>query len=61
MQVMLKSLREERKNILYFSTNTSRDWAFLYVPIKEVNVIDYTVSFDDEDGKSWTLPLPVAT
>ena len=29
----------------------------LYVPIKEVNVIDYTVSFDDEDGKSWTLPV----
>jgi len=58
MQVMLKSLREERKKtysiFLPIHPETGR---VLYVPIKEVNVIDYTVSFDDEDGKSWTLPV----
>ena len=58
MQVMLKSLRDERKKtysiFLPIHPETGR---VLYVPIKEVNVIDYTVSFDDEDGKSWTLPV----
>ena len=56
MQVMLKSLREERKKtysiFLPIHPETGR---VLYVPIKNVDVKNYTISFDDEDGKPWTL------
>ena len=58
MQVMLKSLREERKKtysiFLPIHPETGR---VLYVPIKNVDVKNYTISFDDEDGKPWTLPV----
>lgn len=58
MAVMLKSLREERREtysiFLPIHPETGR---VLYVPMKEVNATDYTVTFDDEDGREWTLPV----
>lgn len=58
MKVMLKSLREERRQtysiFLPIHPETGR---VLYVPMKSVNRDDYTITFDDEDGKEWTLPV----
>ncbi|SFD65199.1 lysine--tRNA ligase [Roseivivax sediminis] len=58
MQVMLKSLREERQQtysiFLPIHPETGR---VLYVPIKHVDAKDGTVTFDDEDGREWTLPV----
>ena len=58
MKVMLKSLRDERAQtysiFLPIHPETGR---VLYVPMKEVNAQDYTITFDDEDGKEWTLPV----
>ena len=57
MKVMLASLREERQQtyscFLPISPRTGR---VLYVPMKEVNAADGTVTFDDEDGEEMTLP-----
>ena len=58
MEVMLKSLREERRQsysiFLPIHPETGR---VLYVPLKEVNARDGTITFDDEDGREWTLPV----
>ncbi|KEO60898.1 lysine--tRNA ligase [Thioclava indica] len=58
MAIMLKSLREERQQtyscFLPIHPETGR---VLYVPMKEVNAKDGTVTFDDEDGREWTLPV----
>ncbi|MEM8728788.1 MAG: lysine--tRNA ligase [Pseudomonadota bacterium] len=58
MKVMLKSLREERQQtysiFLPIHPETGR---VLYVPMKSVNVADHSVTFDDEDGREWTLPV----
>lgn len=58
MKVMLKSLREERQQtysiFLPIHPETGR---VLYVPMKEVNAENYTITFDDEDGREWTLPV----
>ncbi len=58
MAIMLKSLREERQQtysiFLPIHPETGR---VLYVPMKEVNAADGTITFDDEDGREWTLPL----
>ncbi len=58
MAVMLKTLREERRQtysiFLPIHPETGR---VLYVPIKEVNPRDGTITFDDEDGREWTLPV----
>jgi lysyl-tRNA synthetase class 1 len=58
MAVMLKSLREERRQtysiFLPFHPETGK---VLYVPMKEVNAGDGTVTFDDEEGREWTLPV----
>ncbi len=58
MKVMLKSLREERAAsysiFLPIHPETGR---VLYVPMKHVDAKDHTVTFDDEDGKEWTLPV----
>jgi lysyl-tRNA synthetase class 1 len=58
MKVMLKSLREERQQtysiFLPIHPETGR---VLYVPMKSVNKDDYTITFDDEDGREWTLPV----
>ena len=58
MAVMLKSLREERQQsyscFLPIHPETGR---VLYVPMKEVNAKEGTITFDDEDGREWTLPV----
>ncbi|KPQ08156.1 MAG: lysyl-tRNA synthetase class I LysK [Rhodobacteraceae bacterium HLUCCA12] len=58
MAVMLKSLREERQQtysiFLPLHPETGR---VLYVPIKQVNARDGTITFDDETGREWTLPV----
>lgn len=58
MRIMLPSLREERQQtyscFLPLHPETGR---VLYVPIKEVNAADATITFDDEDGREWTLPV----
>ena len=58
MAVMLKSLREERREtysiFLPIHPETGR---VLYVPMKHVDAKEGTVTFDDETGKEWTLPV----
>ena len=58
MKVMLKSLREERQQtysiFLPIHPETGR---VLYVPMKNVDGVNHTVTFDDEDGREWTLPV----
>ena len=58
MAVMLKSLREERRKtysiFLPIHPETGR---VLYVPMKHVDGQEGTVTFDDEDGREWTLPV----
>jgi lysyl-tRNA synthetase class 1 len=58
MEIMLASLREERQQtyscFLPIHPETGR---VLYVPMKEVNAKDGTITFDDEDGREWTLPV----
>ena len=58
MAVMLKSLREERQQtysiFLPIHPETGR---VLYVPIKHVDAKEGTVTFDDETGREWTLPV----
>ncbi len=58
MKVMLKSLREERQQtysiFLPIHPETGR---VLYVPMKNVDAVEGTVTFDDDDGREWTLPV----
>jgi lysyl-tRNA synthetase class 1 len=58
MAVMLKSLREERRQsysiFLPIHPETGR---VLYVPIKHVDAANATVTFDDADGREWVLPV----
>ncbi len=58
MKVMLKSLREERQQtyscFLPIHPETGR---VLYVPMKHVDGREGTITFDDEDGREWTLPV----
>jgi lysyl-tRNA synthetase class 1 len=58
MKVMLKSLREERRQtysiFLPIHPETGR---VLYVPMKHVDAREGTVTFDDETGREWTLPV----
>ena len=58
MKVMLKSLREERQQtyscFLPIHPETGR---VLYVPMKKVDAETYTITFDDPDGREWTLPV----
>lgn len=58
MKVMLKSLRDERQQtysiFLPIHPETGR---VLYVPMKKVDGVNHTVTFDDEDGREWTLPV----
>ncbi|MBY6154221.1 lysine--tRNA ligase [Vannielia litorea] len=58
MKVMLKSLREERQQtysiFLPIHPETGR---VLYVPMKHVDAQNHTITFDDEDGREWTLPV----
>ncbi|MFC4216807.1 lysine--tRNA ligase [Pseudophaeobacter arcticus] len=58
MEVMLASLREERRQtysiFLPFHPETGR---VLYVPMKKVDAETHTITFDDDDGKEWTVPV----
>jgi lysyl-tRNA synthetase class 1 len=58
MAVMLPSLREERQRtyscFLPIHPETGR---VLYVPIKHVDAREGTITFDDETGREWTLPV----
>ncbi|MFZ1725159.1 MAG: lysine--tRNA ligase [Albidovulum sp.] len=58
MEIMLASLREERQQtyscFLPIHPETGR---VLYVPMKEVNAKDGTITFDDDEGREWTLPV----
>lgn len=58
MAIMLKSLREERQQtyscFLPIHPETGR---VLYVPMKAVDKVNHTITFDDEDGREWTLPV----
>jgi len=58
MEIMLPSLREERRQtysiFLPIHPETGR---VLYVPIRHVDAREATITFDDEDGREWTLPV----
>lgn len=58
MQVMLKSLRDERRQtysiFLPIHPETGR---VLYVPMKEVNAKAGTITFDTDEGEEMTLPV----
>ncbi len=58
MAIMLASLREERQQtyscFLPIHPETGR---VMYVPMKEVNAREGTITFDDETGREWTLPV----
>ena len=58
MAIMLKSLRDERAAtysiFLPLHPDTGR---VLYVPLKKVCPETYSITFDDEDGKEWTVPV----
>ncbi|MCV6593713.1 MAG: lysine--tRNA ligase [Silicimonas sp.] len=58
MAIMLKSLREERREtysiFLPIHPETGR---VLYVPMKHVDAKEATVTFDDDTGREWTLPV----
>ncbi len=58
MEVMLKTLRDERRQtysiFLPIHPETGR---VLYVPMKHVDAARGEVTFDDEEGREWTLPV----
>ena len=58
MDIMLASLREERQQtyscFLPIHPETGR---VLYVPVKHVDKVNHTITFDDEDGREWVLPV----
>ena len=58
MGIMLASLREERQQtyscFLPIHPETGR---VLYVPMKNVDPVRHEITFDDEEGREWTLPV----
>ncbi|MCB6178472.1 lysine--tRNA ligase [Rhodobacter sp. Har01] len=58
MEIMLASLREERQQtyscFLPIHPETGR---VLYVPMKHIDKVNHTITFDDETGREWTLPV----
>ncbi|SFA87014.1 lysyl-tRNA synthetase, class I [Poseidonocella pacifica] len=58
MKIMLKSLREERQQTYsIFLPIHPETGKVLYVPMKKVNAERGEITFDDEDGREWTLPI----
>ncbi|MFA5582408.1 MAG: lysine--tRNA ligase [Paracoccaceae bacterium] len=58
MDVMLASLRDERQQTYsIFLPISPISGRVLYVPLKEVNAKDGTITFADEDGRDCTLPV----
>ncbi len=58
MAIMLASLREERQLtyscFLPIHPETGR---VMYVPMKNVDAVNHTITFDDDTGREWTLPV----
>jgi len=58
MAIMLASLREERQQtyscFLPIHPETGR---VMYVPMKNVDAARHTITFDDDTGREWTLPV----
>ncbi len=58
MAVMLKSLREERRQTYsIFLPIHPESGRVMYVPMKEVNAQAGTITFETEDGEEMTLPV----
>ena len=58
MGIMLASLREERQQTYScFLPIHPESGRVMYVPMKEVNGRDGTITFDDDTGREWTLPV----
>ena len=58
MKIMLKSLREERQQTYsIFLPIHPETGQVLYVPMKNVDAAKGEITFDDEDGREWTLPV----
>ncbi|MFK7838234.1 MAG: lysine--tRNA ligase [Sulfitobacter sp.] len=58
MAVMLRSLREERAaTYSIFLPIHPESGRVMYVPMKEVNAAEGTITFDTEDGEEMTLPV----
>lgn len=58
MEIMLASLREERqKSYSCFLPIHPETGRVLYVPIKHVDAAKGEITFDDEDGREWVLPV----
>ncbi|MBE0453356.1 MAG: lysine--tRNA ligase [Roseovarius sp.] len=58
MAIMLKSLREDRqKTYSIFLPIHPETGRVLYVPMKYVDGAKGEITFDDEDGREWTLPV----
>jgi lysyl-tRNA synthetase class 1 len=58
MKIMLKSLREERQqSYSIFLPLHPESGRVMYVPMKHVDAKEATVTFDDETGKEWTVPV----
>ncbi|MEL6960032.1 MAG: lysine--tRNA ligase [Pseudomonadota bacterium] len=58
MAVMLKSLREERRETYsIFLPMHPESGRVMYVPMKHVDAREGTVTFDDETGREWTVPV----
>jgi lysyl-tRNA synthetase, class I len=58
MAIMLASLREERQQTYScFLPLHPESGRVMYVPMKEVNARDGTITFDDDTGREWTVPV----
>ncbi|MEO0749274.1 MAG: lysine--tRNA ligase [Pseudomonadota bacterium] len=58
MKIMLKSLREERQqSYSIFLPLHPESGRVMYVPMKHVDAAKGTVTFEDETGKEWTVPV----
>ncbi len=58
MAIMMASLREERQQtyscFLPIHPETGR---VMYVPMKNVDAVNHTITFEDDAGREWTLPV----
>ncbi len=58
MKIMLKSLREERQqSYSIFLPLHPETGQVLYVPMKHVDASSGEITFDDEQGREWTVPV----
>ena len=58
MEVMLATLREERQQTYsIFLPISPKSGRVLYVPMKAVDKVNHTITFDDEDGEEITMPV----